>query len=206
MVGGINPATKKYLVDRGISVEWIHNTLSVDRGVAQSGNVLVEPYIRDITKIKPNFSHFKQDPKAHLLNAILRKIENKDDFLNHLPWLKNEDYFGVPNIGAVFYQTKSSEDKLRPFRQDNIEPPPHLGVGITQIGLNQMRDIIQHFYTADLTGENTTLAKMILSSWLKLDERRTEWKPEWDDYQYGGRGNTRFINWPLDPPRIGEDV
>ena len=200
MVGVIKTSTKKYLMDRGIHIDWFYNSLSRDRRI-QSSNVLNEPYIINITKHPISFTYSRSDPKKHTLDAVLRKIENKDNFINHLPWLKDEDYYGVPNIGAVFYQTKPSKEALRPYGQVNIKPPPHLGVGVSNLGLNQMWDIFQHYSKPrrEITSHITTY---VLESWLRLDERRTEWKPEWTDYQYQVQGNTRFINWPLVPPRI----
>ena len=196
MVGVIKTSTKKYLMDRGISVDWFYNSLSRDRRI-QSSNVQSLPYIIDIEVCDSN----EHNPRAHTLGVILNKIENKDDFLNHLPWLKEEGFYGVPNIGAVFYQTKPSKKALRPYGQANIKPPPHLGVGISNLGLNQMWDILQYYSVPrrEITERITTY---VLESWLGLDERRTEWKPEWDDYQYERRGNAGFINWPLVPPRI----
>jgi len=64
-----------------------------------------------------------------------------------------------------------------------------------------MWDIFQ-YYSVPRREITSYITTYVLESWISLDERRTEWKPEWDDYQYEWRGNARFINWPLDPPRI----
>ncbi|MAH42571.1 hypothetical protein CL614_02500 [archaeon] len=192
MVGVIKQATKKYLLDRGVP-DIMATTLSRDRRVSSS-NVQNKPYIINITKHPPS----EGDPRKHTLDAVLRKIENKDNFINHLPWLKDEDYYGVPNIGAVFYQTKPSKEALRPYIGANVNPPSHMGVGISNLGFNQILEILYHETWTDPEAED----EWIKEFWLSFDERRTEWKPEWDDYQYEWRGNARFINWPLDPPRI----
>jgi len=203
MVGIIKQATKKYLLDREVP-DIMATTLSRDRKVSSS-NVQNEPYIIDITKYPPSEARNEKAgiraseyPRDYTLDAILRKIENKDNFVNHLPWLKDEDYYGVPNIGAVFYQTRPSFEALNPYIRARVIPPPHMGVGISNLGFNQMLEILYPETWTDPEGEDEWIKEL----WLSLDDRRTEWKPEWTDYQYEWRGNARFINWPLHPPRI----
>ncbi len=192
MVGVIKTSTKKYLMDRGVP-QRVADTIARDRTI-QSSNVLNEPYIVDITKHPPS----KGDPKGHTLDEILRKIENKDNFVNHLPWLKDEDYYGVPNIGAIFYQTKTPDSVLNLYRRADVKPPRHIGVGASNLGFNQILEILYHETWTDPEGEDGWIKEL----WLSLDDRRTVWEPEWNTYEYRGRGNARFINWPLVPPRI----